>query len=126
MAWSFDSTKPIFQQIVDRITLEIVAGRYEPGQRLETVRDLAITVGVNPNTMQRALAALEDTGLVYTKRGDGRFVTEDDALIRRALEQYVSECCSQLVDTLRKVGLNDEEVLESIKQVLNKGTGEEL
>ena len=56
MSWSFSNDKPIFQQLEERIVLEIISGRYEPGSKLEPVRELAMTAGVNPNTMQRALA----------------------------------------------------------------------
>ncbi len=124
MSWNFTGDKPIFGQIVDRITLEIISGKYEAGERLAAVRDLAIEAGVNPNTMQRALAALEETGLVYTKRGDGRFVTEDKSCIAAALETYVSERCKSFAQTLKAVGLPDEVILDAVGKVLATSKGE--
>lgn len=75
MAEQFDSSRPIYAQLVERLKAKILAGIYPPGGHLDSVRDLAAAAGVNPNTMQRALAELERTGLVYTQRTAGRFVT---------------------------------------------------
>ena len=54
MAWTLDSDRPIFLQIVERIQTDIVSGRYQPGDKLPSVRDLAAEASVNPNTMQKA------------------------------------------------------------------------
>lgn len=77
MAWELDSDRPIFIQIVERIQMEIISGKYSPGDKLPSVRDLAAVAAVNPNTMQKALTELERTGLVYSQRTSGRFITED-------------------------------------------------
>ena len=66
MAWELDSDRPIFIQIVERIQMEIISGKYSPGDKLPSVRDLAAVAAVNPNTMQKALTELEQTGLVYS------------------------------------------------------------
>lgn len=81
MAWTLDSDRPIFLQIVERIQTDIVSGRYQPGDKLPSVRDLAAEASVNPNTMQKAFAELERTGLVYSRRTSGRFITEDCHMI---------------------------------------------
>ena len=90
MGERFDMSRPIYAQIVERLKAKILAGVYPPGGHLDSVRDMAAAAGVNPNTMQRALAQLEAEGLVYTERTTGRFVTEDTAL----LEQL--RACSRL------------------------------
>lgn len=77
MAWELDSDRPIFIQIVERIQMEIISGKYSPGDKLPSVRELAAVAAVNPNTMQKALTELERTGLVYSQRTSGRFITED-------------------------------------------------
>ena len=79
MGERFDMSRPIYAQIVERLKAKILAGVYPPGGHLDSVRDMAAAAGVNPNTMQRALAQLEAEGLVYTERTTGRFVTEDTA-----------------------------------------------
>lgn len=76
MGERFDMSRPIYAQIVERLKAKILAGVYPPGGHLDSVRDMAAAAGVNPNTMQRALAQLEAEGLVYTERTTGRFVTE--------------------------------------------------
>ena len=68
MGERFDTSRPIYAQIVERLKAKILAGVYPPGGHLDSVRDLAAAAGVNPNTMQRALAQLEAEGLVRTER----------------------------------------------------------
>lgn len=81
MKWSFTNDAPIYAQLVEQIKAGIVTGEFPPGERLPSVRDLGTEAGVNPNTMQRALAQLENEGLVFSQRTAGRFVTQDGAQI---------------------------------------------
>ena len=83
MSEQFDASRPIYAQLVERLKARILAGTYPPGGHLDSVRDLAAAAGVNPNTMQRALAQLESEGLVRTERTSGRYVTEDTNLIEQ-------------------------------------------
>lgn len=83
MSEQFDAGRPIYAQLVERLKARILAGTYPPGGHLDSVRDLAAAAGVNPNTMQRALAQLESEGLVRTERTSGRYVTEDTNLIEQ-------------------------------------------
>ena len=91
MAWILDDSRPIYLQIVDLIKTEIIAGVYRPGDKLPSVRDLAMEASVNPNTMQKALTELERSGLVYTQRTSGRFITEDTAKMTEIKEQLERE-----------------------------------
>ena len=91
MAWILDDSRPIYLQIVDLIKTEIIAGVYRPGDKLPSVRDLAMEASVNPNTMQKALTELERSGLVYTQRTNGRFITEDIAKMTEIKEQLAKE-----------------------------------
>ena len=84
MRWQFSNDAPIYAQLIAQIKVGIVSGAFPPGERLPSVRDLATEAGVNPNTMQRALAELERDGLVYSQRTAGRFVTEDKTMIDAA------------------------------------------
>ena len=83
MGEQFDASRPIYAQLVERLKARILAGTYPPGGHLDSVRDLAAAAGVNPNTMQRALAQLETEGLVRTERTAGRYVSKDTALIEQ-------------------------------------------
>ena len=83
MAWALDSGRPIYAQIIERVQLDIITGHYKPGEKLPSVRELASEAAVNPNTMQKALSELEQSGLLYTQRTSGRFITEDTDRIHR-------------------------------------------
>ncbi|MHC5879245.1 GntR family transcriptional regulator, partial [Streptococcus pyogenes] len=83
MAWKFDNNIPIYIQISSAIKLQIVTKQLKSGDKLPTVRDLAETAGVNPNTVQRALSDLETEGFVYSVRTTGRFVTDNSNLINQ-------------------------------------------
>lgn len=121
MSWSFSNDKPIFQQLVDIIILKIISGSYPPGGRLDAVRELAVTAGVNPNTMQRALAEVENTGIIYTKRGDGRYVTEDTEKIDALKKDYVSRKAQAFIESVDTLGLNEEEILQAVKNAFKTG-----
>ena len=121
MSWSFSNDKPIFQQLKDIIILEIISGRYKPGDRLEAVRDLAVTTGVNPNTMQRALAEIESTGIIYTKRGDGRYVTENTEIISEIRKTYVTGKTRDFIKRLKTLGLNEKEIIQAVEDALEQG-----
>jgi lexA DNA binding domain len=110
MSWSFDNTKPIYLQIMEKIKLQIVSHELEPNQQLPTVRDLASEAGVNPNTIQRALSDLEREGFVYSKRTTGRFVTEDLDLIVQSRKQLSEEQLQQFVSCMLQFGYKKEEL----------------
>ena len=117
MSEQFDSSRPIYAQLVERLKARILAGTYPPGGHLDSVRDLAAAAGVNPNTMQRALAQLETEGLVRTERTSGRYVTEDTELI----EQLRTEAARKLAEELiGLVGL-EREMLDRYPEELSGG-----
>ena len=91
MEWDIRNDQPIYTQLIQQVTLAILSGTFPCGGRLPPVREMAAEAGVNPNTMQRALAELERTGLVYTQRTAGRFVTEDAAVIDSAKQELAHQ-----------------------------------
>ena len=91
-------------QLVERLKARILAGTYPPGGHLDSVRDLAAAAGVNPNTMQRALAQLETEGLVHTERTAGRYVTEDTALIEQLRADTARTLASDFLEKMRGIG----------------------
>jgi len=110
MSWSFDNTKPIYLQNMEKIKLQIVSHELEPNQQLPTVRELASEAGVNPNTIQRALSDLEREGFVYSKRTTGRFVTEDLDLIVQSRKQLSEEQLKNFVTGMLQFGYQKEEL----------------
>ena len=98
MPWNLDSARPIYLQIIERVQMDIVTGQYQPGDKLPSVRDLAQEAAVNPNTMQKALSELERSGLIYSQRTSGRFITEDKELIHQMKQELAAAevsafCC---------------------------------
>ena len=91
MSWVLDSGRPIYLQIVERLELSIVSGQFKPGDKVPSVRELAVEAGVNPNTMQKAMVELERQGLVHSERTSGRFITEDEAMITQVREELGKE-----------------------------------
>ena len=120
MAWQFNSNRPIYQQIGDEIELRILNGTYEMGMRLPSVRDLAVLAAVNPNTMQRALAELEEMGLVSTQRNTGRTVTTDDSAVSRARDTKASLLAETFLMQMKALGLSRKEVLERLAKEEDK------
>ena len=111
MSWTLDSDRPIFIQIVERISLDIISGVYKPGDKLPSVRELASIAAVNPNTMQKALSELERTGLVYSHRTSGRFITEDTQMIEDLKASLAKEKIEEFFDNMSKLGFDKTEIL---------------
>nr|MDD6335813.1 GntR family transcriptional regulator [bacterium] len=114
--WVFASDRPIYLQIVDRLTLDIIRGRYKPGERLPSVRDLAVEAAVNPNTMQRALAEMEQKGLVETQRNSGKFVTSQEAIIEGEKQKAGAQAIEECLAKLRALGVDAEQAITWIKE----------
>jgi len=104
--WTFREDTPIYTQLCEFLTMAIVSGELQPGQRLTTVRELAAETGVNPNTAQRAVAELERRGLVYSRRTVGRFVTEDAERIESERQALAEEHGRAFLAAMEKLGFN--------------------
>ena len=118
MEWNFKNGIPIYTQIVDEMTMRIASGQYPPGGKLPSVRDLALEAGVNPNTMQRALAELERRELVHSERTSGRFVTEEEDILNTLHEDLAKRYFEEFADKLHKIGMSGEDIAEAVKKWL--------
>lgn len=116
MSWIFDDKRSIYTQLVEQIQLLIIKGEYPPGSRLPAVRELAAEAGVNPNTMQRALAELERSKLVYSLRTSGRFVTEDTAMIDELKNEIARNEVHSFCTKLQTLGYTKEEILSFVAE----------
>ena len=116
MSEPFDASRPIYAQLVERLKAKILAGIYPPGGHLDSVRDLAAAVGVNPNTMQRALAQLETEGLVRTERTAGRYVTEDTVLIEHLRAATAEKIAAEFLEKMQGIGYSPAQVAELLTQ----------
>ena len=116
MEWNFRSDQPIYSQLMQRLSEAIVSGIYAPGEKLPSVRELAVEAGVNPNTVQRALADLEREGLVFSQRTAGRFVTENENMITNAKLRLADERVEEFLRSMKTLGFSKEEVTALIAQ----------
>ncbi|HIX71541.1 MAG: GntR family transcriptional regulator [Clostridiales bacterium] len=121
MSWNLDSSRPIYTQIVERIQLDIIAGKYQPGARLPSVRDFASEAGVNPNTMQKALAELEREDLVHSERTSGRFITEDTAMIEKMREELATTQIRDFFEKMQQMGFDTEKTIALIERIMKEG-----
>lgn len=109
MEWIIDGDRPIWMQLQDQLSMRIISGKYPMGGRLPSVRELAAEAGVNPNTMQRALGAVEARGLVVTNRTAGRYVTEDQNLIREIRMELARRCMEEYLQGMKTLGFSEDE-----------------
>lgn len=122
MKWSFSNDVPIYAQLIEQVKAAIVTGEFPPGARLPSVRDMAAEAGVNPNTMQRAMAELERDGLVYSQRTSGRIVTEDMEMIEQAKRQLAQRHIKVFMSAMGSLGYTVREMAE----LLSQQSGEEV
>lgn len=115
MEFDFDNNIPIYLQLVEQLKNDIISGKISAGERLPSVRDLALQLKVNPNTVQKALVELENIGLVFTERTNGKFVTEDITLIEKQKSEYADIITQKYMETMEKIGFDKNEVLLLIK-----------
>ncbi len=120
MDWKFRNGIPIYLQIIDEMTMRIASGAYKPGEKLPSVRDLSMEAGVNPNTMQKAMAELERKKLVFSERTSGRFVTEDESVLKELHEELAKKYFAELSEKLTKIGMTGEEIAEAIRSWLEE------
>ena len=109
MNWNITAGRPVYVQLVEQLELALVAGEFPPGSRIPPVRELAADAGVNPNTMQRALAQLENEGLVRNERTAGRYVTEDRALIEQLRAEAARNLTAEFLEKMRGIGYGPEQ-----------------
>ncbi len=120
MPWNLDNDRPIYIQLMERIQQDIISGVYQPGDKLPSVRDLAVEAAVNPNTMQKALSELERCGLVYSQRTSGRFITDDASMIRKMKADLAQEHIRSFFAQMHDLGFSDTDTLELIQETLKE------
>ena len=110
MSEPFDASRPIYAQLVERLKAKILAGIYPPGGHLDSVRDLAAAVGVNPNTMQRALQDLESRGLLQAQRTAGRTVTANDTVLQALRRKRAATLARDFLQQMHALSMTAAEV----------------
>ena len=110
----FDQNKPIYLQICDAICEQILDGRLAPEDRIPSVREYGADIGVNPNTVARSYEKLTDSGIIYTKRGLGYFVTAEarENVLQIQKKRFLEEEVPAFLRKMKLLEINPEEILK--------------
>ena len=120
MKFNLDNNIPIYIQLVEQLKIYIISGKIKCGERLPSVRELALQTKVNPNTMQKALVELEEMGLVYTERTNGKYITSNQNLIDKYKTEYAEELCKKYLYNMQNLGFDYKESLEYLNKIGGK------
>ncbi|MDF2716607.1 MAG: GntR family transcriptional regulator [Paenibacillus sp.] len=116
----FNQKEPIYTQIIDDIKFKFMNGTYKPGQEIPSRRELARSLGVNPNTIQRAYREMEDMNLIVTARGQGSFMTSDTGMLESLREEALRDVVNNSIGMMRSFGKSDQDILDYIKKALER------
>jgi len=117
MSWEFSDDRPIYAQLMEQIQLKIISGVYKVGDKLPSVRDMAAEASVNPNTMQKALTELERTGLVFSQRTSGRFISEDSNMIKNMRNDLAKDQIQKFLSNMEKIGYSKKETISLLEDL---------
>ncbi|MBM6931181.1 GntR family transcriptional regulator [[Clostridium] spiroforme] len=120
---NFQSDKPIYLQVVEEVKLKILCGELRPGDKLESVREMASRLAVNPNTIQRAFLELERQGFIVTQRAVGRFVSDNQEFIEKIKRQRIQETIQQFMDEMARYGVKPKELIAYLIEQEDKHEG---
>ncbi|MCY8025618.1 GntR family transcriptional regulator [Bacillus sonorensis] len=121
MANDFSASKPIYKQIAEQLFKKMVREEIKPGEKLPSVRELAVQTQVNPNTIQRTYNEMERMGVVETRRGQGTFVVENTEVIDELKREMRAEVIGQFVQSMEELGLSKQDMLSELDRYLQKG-----
>ena len=113
-----NSSKAIYEQIYDEMTRLILSKALKSDEKLPSVRELAAMIKINPNTIQKAYKSLEEDNYIYTVKGKGNFVKNADEL-RSVHIKNMEDQLNDTIKSLKEFGLNDEEVIRLVRNILN-------
>ncbi|PAD37852.1 GntR family transcriptional regulator [Terribacillus sp. 7520-G] len=118
MADTFQSSQPIYLQLAERLNRQIVSGELKPGDKLPSVREMAVSSKVNPNTVQRTYRELEASGIVESRRGQGTFVTENEDILLSIREKLKQEQIETFIQVMHDLGYRNEEITKGLQAYL--------
>ncbi len=118
MTIEFDNNMPIYLQIMNYVKKLIITGKLAPGDKIESVRELAAELQINPNTIQRTFQELEREGIVETRRGLGRYVTNEETTIMRIKKEMAGELLDRFVVGMRELGFREEDIVSLVSEAV--------
>lgn len=116
----YQNRAPIYEQIVDKFQMLILKGVLVPGSQMPSVRQLAVDLSINPNTIQKAYAVLEQQGYIYPVKGRGNFVAESDSLIEKRKKTFREEF-TEFIKEGRELGITRAECVDIIDECWKEG-----
>ncbi|HHT25602.1 MAG TPA: GntR family transcriptional regulator [Clostridiaceae bacterium] len=119
MSYKFDESQPIYLQLIEIFKTNIANGTWQAGEKIDSVRNLALSFAVNPNTVQRALVELENIGLAYSQRTTGRFVTQNQVLITNLKHEMAEHKTRDFVSQMQAIDIEQKEILDLVQRCLN-------
>ena len=114
----FKDNIPIYLQIEQYLYRQIALGKMKAGEKIPSVRKLALELTVNVNTVQRALQEMNTQGILYTKRGEGNFVTEDTELLSKTKQSLINNELDEFVQNMEKLGVKQDELVLTLTDYL--------
>ena len=124
MPWNLDDNRPIYLQLMERIQQDIISGVYGPGDKLPSVRELALEASVNPNTMQKALSELERSGLVHSQRTSGRYITSDEQMLKQLKHDLAFQHIQEFMEKMKQLGFAEAKIFQLLQEVISNTKGE--
>jgi len=112
----FNDKTPIYLQIMDIIKMDIVIGKLKLNDKLPSVREMAINLKVNPNTLQRSYQELERLGIVYTQRGTGTFVSHDNNMVDHLKQEMAKEVIDSFILRMKSLGFTANEIIKYVSK----------
>ena len=125
MQWQLRGDRPTYQQIMEKLTEQIVSGQLNAGDKVPPVRELAAQAGVNPNTMQRALQELESRGLLQAQRTAGRTVTADDTALQALRRRRAGTLAAEFLHQMQALGLTEAEIETLLRETAQQAQKKE-
>jgi DNA-binding transcriptional regulator YhcF (GntR family) len=115
----FDKNIPIYIQIEDKIKLDIITNKYHPGEKIKSVREFALELKINPNTINRALLELEEQGLIITQRTSGKYITEDKNIIEKEKNKLINKKIEEFMNDMKELEIDKTKIIQIIKEKEN-------
>lgn len=115
----FKNNIPIYIQVINKIKKDIISGDLKPGDKMPSTRELAKTLGINPNTASRVYKEMEIENLCYTKRGLGTYITESNKIVESIRNEMAQNLISNYVNGMKELGFGYDEIINKVKNYNN-------
>ena len=115
MEWKIDKNRPICPQIEEQLSVKIAGGELKPGEKLSSVREVAVSASVNPNTVQKAFEGLEAKGLLVSQRGSGWYVADSTEKATESVEKLALDKTNEYLDCMKNLGFDKKQIIKLIK-----------